>query len=308
MLVLATLCWAVSFPVVKTLMTLSAGFSAQGGTLFATALAAAPRYVLATLLMLAFGGRSIRAFTRGEWVQGGVVGLFSIAGSLLQTDGLQFTSASTSAFLTQLTAILVPAWLALRTRRSPSLLTWACCGLVLVGVAILGHFNWSTMRFGRGELETLACACFYAGQIVWIGKKEFGGNKAGRVTLVMFAVQAVGLSGFAMVTAPSLGALVVPWTSPVWVGLTLVLAVVCSIGAFFLMTRWQPVITPTEAGLVYCAEPIFTSILALFLPGLLSSLALIHYANEKATLALVVGGGLVTVANVLIQLQDEAKV
>jgi hypothetical protein len=38
---------------------------------------------------------------------------------LLQTDGLRFTAASTSAFLTQFYAILIPVYVALRSRRNP---------------------------------------------------------------------------------------------------------------------------------------------------------------------------------------------
>ena len=41
--------------------------------------------------------------------------------------------------------------------------------------------------------------------------------------------------------------------------------------------------------------------MALFLPALFSQWAGISYANETATVNLAVGGGLVTLANVLIQ-------
>jgi hypothetical protein len=77
--------------------------------------------------------------------------------------------------------------------------------------------------------------------------------------------------------------------------------VVCTIGAFTIMNRWQPAITSTEAGLIYCVEPLFASIFALFLPGLFSVWAAINYPNERATWSLLVGGGLITVANILVQ-------
>ena len=67
------------------------------------------------------------------------------------------------------------------------------------------------------------------------------------------------------------------------------------------MIAWQPKITATEAGLIYCVEPIFGSVMALFLPALFSVWAGLNYANEKATWTLLVGGGLVTLANVFIQ-------
>jgi hypothetical protein len=73
------------------------------------------------------------------------------------------------------------------------------------------------------------------------------------------------------------------------------------------MNAWQPKITATEAGLVYCIEPIFGSAMALFLPAVFSVWAGIEYSNETATWTLLVGGGLVTLANVILQLKPPAR-
>jgi drug/metabolite transporter (DMT)-like permease len=302
MLVLATLYWGLSFPVIKALTTLNRIRFPDGGSWFVSAQAVAPRFVAAVILMLVFRGLPDGLPTLAEAGQGLVVGLFAAAGALLQTDGMQFTDASTSAFLTQFSAILVPAWIAVRNRRSPGLLVWACCAIVLVGVAILGHFDWRTLRFGRGGWETLLSAAAYTGQILWIGKRKYAGNRPETVTLIMFAVQAVAFSWLAVETAPNPRALIAPWFSPVWVVLTLALTIVCTIGAFSLMTRWQPLISETQAGLIYCIEPVFASMFALFLPAIISRFSAIDYPNERATVSLLIGGGLVTVANVLIQM------
>jgi hypothetical protein len=86
-------------------------------------------------------------------------------------------------------------------------------------------------------------------------------------------------------------------------GLILVLVVCCTLVAFTLMNRWQPVLPAPEAGLIYAAEPVFASVFALFLPVWLSRFAGIEYANESATVTLLTGGGLITLANVLIQVR-----
>ena len=303
MLALASVYWALSFPVIKALTMLNHALVPDAGTWFLASAALAPRYLLAALLMLAFRQKGGAPLTRMELGQGLAAGAFSAAGTLLQTDGLQFTDASTSAFLTQLSAILVPTWIALRHRRNPGLVVWACCLLVLLGVAILGHFDWRHLRLGRGEWETLLCSVFYTGQILWIEKREFHGNRPGRVTLVMFAVQAAVFVLMAGASAPRLDALMAPLQSAPWLGLTLVLTIVCTIGAFSIMTRWQPRITSTEAGLIYCTEPLFASVFALFVPALLSAWTLLDYPNERATLSLVVGGAIVTFANVVVQVR-----
>jgi len=279
----------------------------ESSTWFVTACTLAPRFLLGALILIAFRPVRFWQLTRGEWKQGLVMGLFATAGMLFQIDGLQFTAASTSAFLTQFYAIMIPVYLALRSRRSPGTVVWVSCALVLAGVAILGRFDWQALRFGRGEWETLIASGFFMGQILWLEKKEFAANRPGKITLMMFALQGLVFGVLAVASAPTAGALLDPWASPVWLGLTLVLTAVCTLGAYGLMNAWQPKITATEAGLIYCAEPIFASVTALFLPAQLSGWAGIDYSNEQTTSALLIGGSLITLANVLIQLKPPAK-
>ena len=141
------------------------------------------------------------------------------------------------------------------------------------------------------------------GQILGVENRKYAANRAAPVTLIMFAVQGAAFLALAVGTAPTAHALLAPWQSPAWVGLTLVLTLVCTVAAFTLMTRWQPRITATEAGLIYCAEPLFASVFTLFLPGLFSAWGAIDYPNERATFSLILGGGLITLANVLVQLK-----
>jgi drug/metabolite transporter (DMT)-like permease len=307
MLLLANFYWGLSFPVIKSVGLLHGVLLPEAGTWFSAIYTVAPRFLLALAIMALWQPRAFVDISRPELKQGVIIGLFAAAGMLFQTDGLQFTAASTSAFLTQLYAILIPVYLALRARRNPGGLVWICCTLVLIGVAVLGRFDWHALRFGRGEAETLLSSLFFMGQILWLEKKEFAGNRPERITIVMFATEALIFWTCAVCTAPSAGALLVPWTSLPWLGLTLLLAVFCTVGSFMLMNRWQPKITATEAGLIYCVEPIFASLMAAFLPGLFSIWAGIHYPNERATWILFVGGGLITLANVLLQLKPPPK-
>ena len=307
MLLLANLFWGLSFPVIKTIILLHGVMLPEAGTWFSAIYTVAPRFLLALVLLAVWRPQSFRGITPLELKQGVIIGLFAASGMLFQNDGLQFTAASTSAFLTQFYAILIPVWLALRIRRNPGWLVWTCCALVLIGVAILGQFDWHALRFGRGEAETLLSSLFFMGQILWLEKKEFAANRPERITIVMFATESLVFWSFAFAMAPSFEALVLPWTSGAWVGLTLLLTVFCTVGSFSLMNRWQPKITATEAGLIYCVEPIFASLMAAFLPAWFSLWAAVNYPNEQATWTLLVGGGLITAANVLLQLKPPPK-
>lgn len=316
MLLLANLFWGLSFPLIKAIMLLQGQLVPAAGSWFSAIYTVAPRFVIAIAVMLALRpGDSWRATAR-EWRQGTLLGVFAAAGMLLQNDALQYTSASTSAFLTQFYAILIPIWIALRGRHNPGTRIWLCCALVLAGVAILGRFDLRDffspgrpgVSFGRGEWETLLCSLFFMGQILTLERRDYAGNRPEKITFVMFSVEAGIFWVLAGVTTPDLHTLVVPWTSPAWLGFTLALAGFCTLGSFSLMNAWQPKITATEAGLIYCVEPIFASVMALFLPALFSAWSGIDYPNEVATWTLLVGGGLVTLANVILQVKPPAKV
>jgi drug/metabolite transporter (DMT)-like permease len=306
MLVLANLFWALSFPVTKAIEDLHERLIPGSSGTFITACTLAPRFLLALAMLAALslaGKKGAPPITRNELRQGLTMGLLIGTGLLFQIDGLRFTAASTSAFLTQFYAIVIPAWLAFRRRRNPGAVVWICCVLVLAGVAILAHFDLRTFRLGRGELETLVSSIFFMGPIFCLENRAYAGNRSGKITLVMFAVQSAIFTTIMIASAPRAGALPALWVSGAWLAMTLMLAVFCTLGAFWIMSKWQPYITATEAGLIYCLEPVFASILAAFLPALLSARAHIAYGNEKVTLSLVVGGGLVTLANIIIQLR-----
>jgi drug/metabolite transporter (DMT)-like permease len=307
MLLLANLLWGLSFPLIKAMGMAHLQAVPESGTWFITAYTVAPRFLIAAVVLLVLLWPKLRTFTALEFKQGVLIGIAAGIGMLFQNDGLQFTSASVSAFLTQFYAIMIPMWIALRSRRWPTGTVFLCGALVLAGVAILGRFDFQAMRFGRGELETLLSSVFFMMQILLLDRKEFAANRALPVTLVMFVVQAVLFSGMSVATAPSLAGLAGPWTSGPWLTFTLLLTLFCTLGAYTLMNMWQPKITATEAGLIYCVEPLFASVLALFLPALFSAWGGFDYPNERLTWHLLVGGGLITLANVLIQLKPPPK-
>src|SRR5262249_7545158 len=86
-----------------------------------------------------------------------------------------------------------------------------------------------------------------------------------------------------------------------------VLVLFCTLIAFVIMNQWQPRLPAPEAGLIYAAEPVFASLFALFLPTWLSRLGGIGYGNERLTAGLLIGGGLITLANVLVQVRGSSN-
>jgi drug/metabolite transporter (DMT)-like permease len=307
MLLLGNLFWGLSFPLIKAIGAAQAMVLPNSSTWFITASTLVPRFTLGTIILGALCFRSLKTLSTSEVRQAAGLGLFASAGMILQIDGLQFTSASTSAFLTQFYALMIPVWLAFRARRLPPWTVGASSLLVLAGVATLARLDWSDLKLGRGEAETLASSVFFMGQILWLDRREFAGNRALPVTVLMFGVEALAGLALAGFTATAPSQLLLPWTSLPWSMFTLTLTVFCTLAAFTLMNTWQPKITATEAGLLYCVEPVFASVMALFLPAWFSAWGGFDYPNETASTNLLVGGGLITAANVLIQLKPLPK-
>jgi drug/metabolite transporter (DMT)-like permease len=265
-------------------------------------------FVAATTVVVRFGSGALVLASCGfsrptarEVRQGLALGIFSGVGMVLQMDALNFSSASTSAFLTQGYVVILPIVAALSTRQAPRAKTILCVMASATGLAILSGFDWVALRLGRGETETLLAACAFAVQIWCLDQPSFRENRPRVVTTIMFACVAGLLLPVSLLTMRTLADVGFLLGAPIAMLLVFLLTVPCTVIAFSLMNRYQPDVSASEAGVIYGAEPLFASVLALFLPQLFATVAGIAYANERLTLRLILGGGLVVAANVLLQ-------
>jgi drug/metabolite transporter (DMT)-like permease len=303
-LLFATVIWGISFPLIKAIWLVQEQLVPGAPSVFFAAMGAVVRFAVAGAILALFASRTLSQLTRNELSQGIGLGVFGGLGILSQMDGLAHTSASTSAFLTQSYCLFIPTWVAWRQRAMPGFATLASSIIAAAGIAILSRFNWREFQMGRGEAETILAALLFAGQILWLERPRYAGNRVTHFTVVMFATIAVLIAPIAIIAAPSPGAMVRAYASMEVLVLMGVLMLACTLAAYVLMNVWQPHVTATEAGLIYCIEPICASLFAVVLPGWLSRFADINYANERITFHLLLGGGLVTAANALIQIDS----
>ncbi len=307
MLVLANACWALSFPTMKAMAFLQQPLLPQSSSWFIASMTLIVRFSLAALVMLIVCWPTLRKMTRLEVWEGVGLGVFASAGLIFQMDGLAYTSASTSAFLTQFYCLIIPLIVAFRDRRWPSGRVVASCLMVIVGAGVLSGINLRDFHIGRGELETLIGSTIFTGQILWLQRSKFAPNNVNHFTLVMFAVIAITSVPVALMTGGRNDDWIAAYSSGSVLMFMGILNVFCTLGGYILMNYFQPFLTATQAGLIYCLEPVFASLFALFLPAWFSSMAGIQYANETLSTALLVGGGLITAANILMQLQPAPR-
>jgi drug/metabolite transporter (DMT)-like permease len=241
-LVIAALFYGITFPLVRDAL--------QDITPFAYLVG---RFTVATLCIAPFAIRAFRASNRETrrlvLRAGALAGALLFAGYATQTVGLQYTSASTSAFITGLNVVFVPVIVACMDRRLPS--RPVCIGIALA-VAGLYLLTGADVAIGRGDLLTLACAVLFAFHIVCIGAYV---NRVpqGPFTTAQVAVVAV---------------LCIPPTTVQGTGTITTLAIVaivftgiaCSAIALPLQVWGQHRIPATRAALILLSEPVFAAI------------------------------------------------
>jgi drug/metabolite transporter (DMT)-like permease len=303
-LLLCTTLWGLSFPTMKALTLTQQHLLPAAGSWFFTALGVMYRFGLAGIILSMIFLRDLKSISRREIEQGIVLAIFGVGGILFQMDGLSYTAASTSAFLTQGYCVFIPLWVALVHRRWPKVKVVFSTALVITGAAVLARLNFHILKLGRGEMETLIASLLFTGQILCLEHPRYTGNRFGNFSAVMFlgmSLLSAPLVCLAAPAGPVLPACLRAYASLPACGFLAILVVFCTLLAYTLMNRWQRHVTATEAGLIYCIEPLVASLLALFLPALFSHWAEIGYANEQLSARLFVGGGLITGANLLLQ-------
>ncbi|HEX3133371.1 MAG TPA: hypothetical protein VHX44_07275, partial [Planctomycetota bacterium] len=117
----ACACWGLSFPLMKGLAQMQQQAYPEAGSWFVSSWGLAIRFLLAAAIVGWWCRYLLKDITRAEVSQAIGLGLFTAGGMLLQMDGLSYTSASTSAFITQGYCIFLPLVVALMVRRFPPL-------------------------------------------------------------------------------------------------------------------------------------------------------------------------------------------
>lgn len=300
MLLVATLFWALSFPIMKALGLEQQKLVPGADTWFLTWLGVLVRFGAAGALLALFLGRRLQNISKLELEQGFGLAVFGTGGILFQMDGLNYTAASTSAFLTQCYVVIIPLWVALVHQRRPGRTRLVSLIMIVIGLAVLAGVDFKTLALGRGETETLIGSVLFTGQILWLERPRYAANRPLHFSAVMFAFMALLCVPGVALTAPGLEPILRAFASPTAAGFLAVLVLVCTLGGYLFMNRWQRDVSATEAGMIYCAEPVLASLFALFLPAWLSAWASLDYPNEQLTWRLLLGGGLVTIANLLL--------
>ena len=246
LLVFVTLIWGATFVVIKYAL-------ADISPLLFNAV----RMLLAATCLGALYWKQIIRIHLSTFRSGLMVGIFLWAGYEFQTTGLRLTTPSKSGFITGISVVLVPLFLAMFWKRRVNHWTLlgvaaAFCGLALMTIpsgGMGGYADWS--KVNAGDILTLACAAAFAFQIIFLGRATQK-HSFQPIAFLQTAVAAVLM----LITIPLAEKAHVVWSSRViW---AIVTTGVLGTALAFTIQAWAQQFTPpTHTALIFSLEPVF---------------------------------------------------
>lgn len=307
MLVMVTLLWGFSFPLVKTWQEASQRSSSES---FAPGAASCPggdfsevvssltilaiRMLVAVVLLAIWKPALVSQPTRREHGFGAVLGVLMFLSLGLQFWGMVYASPAISAFLTSLGSAWVPIFAFVLFRILVPRLTMLGLLIGVTGVAVLTLKPANAWRFGPGETLTLLSTIPFALQILILDRVGRKVNSE-HLTVSLF-LSTGGLALIVTLMVAMNGEGIAIWLD--WVGemlsqtdiiLTIIaLVLMPTILAFLWMNQYQPQVPPGQAALVYLLEPIFTTLIS------------VPWGHDELSFRLAIGGALVLLGNLLV--------
>lgn len=260
-LLLNTIIWGATFALIK-------GALDDSSPMIFVAL----RFGLAALLLFPFIYKQLFRVDKQTLIAGSILGIFFFSGFATQTIGLNYTTATKSGFITGTFVVFIPILQLIIERRRPRWFNIVSILLVLIGLILLstkGEYFLDLLDelgsdFNIGDFLTLLCAILFAFQVVYV---DVFTKKHPYMPMVFMQLFITGLGGmfFALLFSVfNIETIKLTFNSGL-IFAVLYTAIFASILATVIQLRYQKIVSPTKAGIIYSFEPIMASMFAYFL-------------------------------------------
>ena len=230
------------------------------------------RFSIATIIFLPFVFSRLKKLDRESIRQGLILGFLYFGGFASQTLGLNYTSATKSAFITGTFVIFTPIFQIVIEKKLPGKgniigILLVASGLIFLssrGTNFLDIIHELGTNFNIGDYLTLVCAVFYSLYIVYL---DIVSKKIDTLSLVFMqiAVTAVGaIAGAMLFEASGIEAVKFILNKDV-IFAVIYTSILATILTTTLQTKFQKYTTPAKAGIIFSFEPIIASVVAFFL-------------------------------------------
>lgn len=222
------------------------------------------RFGIALLPLLIMYRKRLISADKKSLTGGAVLGLMLFIGYGFQTVGLNYTTASKSAFITGFSAVIVPVLSAWALKKKPALPAVIGVVLAVIGLGLLTLADSFTLNIG--DFYTLLATIAFAAHIIAVDKftrvSHFGILAAGEIGVVAL---------LSLVFSLWFENPVIPASAASWTAIAIT-AVFATTYAFLIQTLMQQHTTPTHAALIFVSEPVFALLFAFVMLGEMLSL------------------------------------
>lgn len=209
--------------------------------------------------------RSLPRLTWNELLTGVFFGTLLYAILILETLGVQFTSAANAGFLITVSVVLIPPLERVLGRRRHLPVVYAMTVVAVVGCGLLLLSEGT--RFRSGDVLILAAALIRAAQITLFGRRSpERAQSLTNLTFVEFVVVAALAALTAMANGDNLTDVVGDVSGSHWL-LIAYLGVLGTSFAFFVQLRAARAGSSTRVGLILSTEPVFATGFAVLVAG-----------------------------------------
>jgi drug/metabolite transporter (DMT)-like permease len=243
------------------------------------------RFAMATLFLFALAPRSVGRLSRADLRHGAILGLVYGVAQVLQTLGLDRTSATVAGFVTGMYVVMTPLFGALLFKERISRSVWVAVGCSTLGLAFL---SLQGLAISPGVALVFSSAMLYALHIVGLGRWSDAQHAFG-LSIVQMAVITLVCT---LVSAPN--GISGPQNLDGWLSLTY-MALIAGALTILGQTWAQAHLPPTRAAIIMTMEPVWAAFFAVLLGG------------ESLTGRMLLGGGLVLAAMYIVELAPGRK-
>jgi drug/metabolite transporter (DMT)-like permease len=244
------------------------------------------RFSIAAVALLIVAWRNVRRLSPHDVRFGIVLGIIYGVAQVIQTLGIERTSASVSGFVTGMYVVATPVFGAVILRQRIGGAVWLAVALSAGGLAFLSLTGFAV---SPGVALVFVAAMLYAVHILGLGQWSNPGNALGLSVVQMVVIAAV------CTVASTPDGISTPSTAGGWLSLVY-MALVAGALALVLQTWAQAHLAPTRAAIIMTMEPVFAAFFAVLFGG------------ETLTTRMVIGGALVLSAMYLVELAPRRKV
>lgn len=249
------------------------------------------RFSIPAALMAVWFKNELLNAPKTDFLYGAGAGLLLFVAFAAQTYGIKFTTPANNAFLTSTNVIMVPFLSLILFKQRPGIKSVICAFSCFIGAAVLSWSPSVGISFNLGDRLTLFCAFLFACHYAYLGCFAPKMSSAGVLCVVQLGFTAIFSFVFMLISEGksisfSLNGALLP----------LLYLALLSTGFCYFVQGWaQQRLSPSQTAVILSMEGLFGSLFSVIM-GL-----------DKATLTFVIGGAIILISVIAIQIEPKTK-